>query len=82
MHARARVTVVGLCVCVCLSGLSMFQHETRLSIYCVELDKNTAFNTYGVICLPQSFSVHIGDRTRSHKTIAKKYSICRLAIVA
>ena len=38
----------------------------------MELDKNTAFNTYGVICLPRSLSVHTGDRTRSHKTIAKK----------
>ena len=70
-------------VCVCVSvQTSMFQHGIRSSIYCtymlyminatcVELDKSTAFNTCGVICLPRSLSVHTGDRTRSHKTIAK-----------
>ena len=55
-----------------------------LRLICVELDKKRAFNAYGVIRLPRSLSVHTGDRTRSHKTIAKKDSIllCRLAIVA
>ena len=60
----------------------LYLHVIYDKVICVELDKNTAFNTYGVICLPRSLSVYTGDRTRSHKTIAKKDSIRRLAIVA
>ena len=74
----------------------MFQHGTRSSIYCTYMlymikstfDMCGTRQKYGIqylwsyLLTTVSLSVHTGDRTRSHKTIAKKYSICRLAIVA
>ena len=62
------------------NGYEVYLTVGLLCLICVELDKTTAFKYLAVICLPRSLSVHTGDRTRSHKTIAN--ILCRLAIVA
>ena len=48
-----------------------------LRLICVGFDKKTAFNIYGVICLPRSRSVHPGHSTLLHKSSVEKVSMCK-----
>ena len=76
----------------------MFQHGTRLPIYCTYMLYIMIKSTFNMCGTRQKYGIqylwsyflttvslciiyYTGDRTRSHKTIAKKDSICRLAIM-